>query len=160
VTKLYELTQNYMELLGMVDSLDEETFKDTLSAIEEALEDKVENTAKFVRCLDGDIEAIKAEEKRLADRRRALETKVGNCKSYLQEQLEFAGIDKIKRPTVTVSIQANPPSAFILDESLIPSDYMIAQAPTIDKRSILKALKEGEFIPGAEIKQSRSVRIR
>lgn len=158
--KLYELTQNYAQLLDMVDSLDEETFKDTLSAIEEALEIKVENTAKFVRCLDGDIEAIKLEEKRLADRRRSLETKVGNCKSYLQEQLEFAGIDKVKRPTVTVSIQANPPSILIRDESLIPTMYMVPVAPRIDKKAILQMLKEDEEVPGCEIQQLKSIRIK
>lgn len=158
--KLYELSSNFHQLLEMADSLDEETFRDTLSAIEEALEDKVENTAKFVRCLDGDIEAIKAEEKRLADRRKALETKVGNCKSYLQEQLEFAGIDKVKRATVTVSIQANPPSVLVKDESLIPSHYMIPVAPKLDKKAVLSFLKEGGEVPGCEIQQLRGLRIK
>jgi hypothetical protein len=59
----------------MADVLDEQTFQDTLQAIEEVLEDKVENIGKFVRCLDADIEAIKTEEKRLADKRKALENK-------------------------------------------------------------------------------------
>ncbi|MEH7255079.1 siphovirus Gp157 family protein [Neobacillus niacini] len=158
--KLYELTQNYAQLLELADSMDEEMFRDTLSSIEEALEDKVENTAKFVRCLDGDIEAIKAEEKRLADRRKALESKVSNCKIYLQEQLEFAGIDKVKRPTVTVSIQANPPSVLVKDESLIPSHYMVPVAPKLDKKAVLSFLKEGGEVPGCEIQQLRSLRIK
>jgi hypothetical protein len=158
--KLYELSQNYVQLLDLADGMDEEVFRDTLSSIEEALEEKVENTAKFVRCLDGDIEAIKAEEKRLADRRKALETKVSNCKTYLQEQLEFAGIDKIKRPTVTVSIQANPPSVLVKDESLIPSHYMVPVAPKLDKKAVLSFLKEGGEVPGCEIQQLRSVRIK
>jgi hypothetical protein len=158
--KLYELTQNYSQLLDLADSMDEEMFRDTLSSIEEALEEKVENTAKFIRCLDGDIEAIKAEEKRLADRRKALETKVSNCKTYLQEQLEFAGIDKIKRPTVTVSIQANPPSVEVADESLIPIEYMIPQPSKIDKKAILTDLKNGLWVEGCSMKQGRSVRIK
>jgi DNA mismatch repair ATPase MutS len=69
--KLYEISQNYSQLLDMADVLDEQTFQDTLQAIEEVLEDKVENIGKFVRCLDADIEAIKSEEKRLADKRKA-----------------------------------------------------------------------------------------
>ena len=158
--KLYELTQSYARLLDMADSLDEEMFRDTLQAIEEALEDKVENTAKFIRCLDSDIEAIKSEEKRLADRRKALETKVSNAKTYLQEQLEFAGIDKVKRPTLTVSIQANPPSVLVKDESLIPSHYMVPVAPKLDKKAILQFIKEGGEVPGCEMYQSRGVRIR
>jgi transcriptional regulator of heat shock response len=152
--KLYELSQNYVQLLELADSLDEETFKDTLSSLEEAIEDKVENVAKLVRCLDADIEAIKTEEKRLADKRKALENKVASVKEYVQHEMEVAGLNKVKRPTVTVSIQANPPSVDVMDESLIPSIYMVPQPSKIDKRAILTALKEGEFIPGAAIKQT------
>jgi hypothetical protein len=158
--KLYELSQNYIQLLELVDSLDEETFKDTLSSLEEAIEDKVENVAKLVRCLDVDIEAIKSEEKRLADKRKALENKVTSVKSYVQHEMEVAGLNKVKRPTVTVSIQANPPSVDVMDESLIPSIYMVPQPSKIDKRAILTALKEGEFIPGASIKQTVGVRFK
>jgi hypothetical protein len=158
--KLYELSQNYIQLLELADSLDEETFKDTLSSLEEAIEDKVENVAKLVRCLDVDIEAIKSEEKRLADKRKALENKVTSVKSYVQHEMEVAGLNKVKRPTVTVSIQANPPSVDVMDESLIPSIYMVPQPSKIDKRAILTALKDGEFIPGASIKQTVGVRFK
>jgi transcriptional regulator of heat shock response len=158
--KLYEISQNYSQLLDMVDVLDEETFRDTLQAIEEALEDKVENMAKFIRCLEADAKAIKEEEQRLADRRKALENRVSSVNEYLQNQMEVAGLDKVKRPTVTVSIQNNPPSVEIADESLIPSDYMIPQPSKIDKKSILSALKEGLVIEGCSMKQGRSVRIK
>jgi DNA repair exonuclease SbcCD ATPase subunit len=158
--KLYELSSNFRQLLDMADSMDEEVFRDTLSAIEETLEDKVENTAKFVRCLDGDIEAIKVEEKRLANRRKALESKVDNCKEYLFNQMEVAGLGKVKRPTVTVSIQLNNPSVEVLDESIIPSVYMLPQPATIDKKSILKDLKDGVIIDGCSLKRTRGLRIK
>jgi hypothetical protein len=160
MTALYELSQTRVQLLDMADSMDTEVFIDTLASIDEALEDKVENTAKLIRCLESDAEALKAEEKRLADKRKAIENKVSSIKEYLQHEMEFAGIDKIKRATVTVSIQLNPPSAEILDESIIPSSYLVPQPDKIDRKAILKALKEGEEIPGCEISQSRGLRIR
>jgi hypothetical protein len=158
--KLYEISTNYLQLLDMADSLDAEVFQDTLSAIEEALEDKVENVAKLVRCLEADIKAIKEEEQRLADRRKAVENKISGIKEYLQSQMEVAGLEKVKRPTITVSIQANPPSINILDESLIPSKFIIPQAPKISKKEILTAIKNGEEVFGVEVAQSRGVRIR
>ena len=158
--KLYDLSQSRIQLLDMADSMDTEVFLDTLAAIDEEIEDKVENTAKLIRCLESDIEVIKAEEKRLSDKRKALENKITGIKEYLQHEMEFAGVDKVKRPTLTVSIQLNPPSVCVMDESLIPSDYMIPVAPKIDKKAILKALKEGEEIFGCEIQQTRSVRIK
>ncbi|WP_108669518.1 siphovirus Gp157 family protein [Peribacillus acanthi] len=158
--KLYEMTTHYRQLLDMAEELDPEVFQDTLEAIEEEIEDKAENVAKLIRTLDSDIEVIKAEEKRLADRRKALENKIVSVKTYLQEQMEIAGIDKVKRPTLTISIQNNPPSVSVLDESLIPSNFIIPQPGKISKKDILAALKEGQFIPGAEIIQSKGVRIR
>jgi selenocysteine lyase/cysteine desulfurase len=106
----------------MADVLDEQTFQDTLQAIEEAFEDKTENMAKLIKCLEADCKAIKEEEQRLADRRKALENRVSNIKEYLFNQLEVAGVDKVKRPTITVSIQLNNPSVEVLDESIVPSD--------------------------------------
>lgn len=158
--KLYEISQNYSQLLDLADSMDETVFQDTLSAIEEALEDKVENIGKMIRCLEADAEAIKSEEKRLTDKRRAIENKIANIKGYVQHEMEVAGIDKVKRPTLTVAIQANPPSVFVKDESLIPSHYMIPSAPKLDKKAVLTFLKEGGEVPGCEIQQLRSVRIK
>jgi hypothetical protein len=158
--KLYQLTSNYFSVLDMAEDMDFDTLKDTLESIQEAIEDKAENVAKLIRCLEADAKAIKEEEQRMADRRKAIENKVANVKTYLQEQLEFAGLDKVKRPTITVSIQANPQSVLVKDESLIPSHYMIPVAPKLDKKAVLSFLKEGGEVPGCEIQQSRSVRIK
>ena len=158
--KLYELTADYNQVLLLAEDLDQETFQDTLAAIEEAIEDKAENMAKMIRCIEVDVNALKEEEKRLADRRKALENKVSGIKEYLQNQMEVAGIDKVKRPTLTVSIQNNPPSVEVTDESLIPTDYMVPQPDKIDKKAILTALKDGLIIEGCSMKQGRSVRIK
>lgn len=158
--KLYELSQSYSQLLDLADSMDMEVFQDTLSSIEEAIEEKAENIAKLIRCLESDAKAIKEEEERLATRRKALENKISGIKQYLFNQLEVAGLDKVKRPTVTVSIQLNPPSVDVIDEKLIPSEYRIPQDPKIDKKAILTALKDGLVIDGCSLKREKGLRIR
>ncbi|WP_050613289.1 siphovirus Gp157 family protein [Bacillus testis] len=160
MSKLYELTQGWKYISENAADLDPITLRDTLDAIEEAIDDKAENTAKLIRSLQGDIEAIKAEEKRLAERRKALENRVDSIKLYLQNQMEAVGLDKVKRPTVTVSIQNNPPSINVVDESLIPSEYMIPQPAKISKKDILSCIKGGGFVPGAEMTVTKGVRIR
>jgi predicted nuclease with TOPRIM domain len=157
--KLYELTTNYVSLMEMAEEMDATTLQDTLESIEEEIHDKAENIAKLVKNINADVDALKAEEKRLADRRKSLENKVTHLKGYLQDQLEVAGLDKVKRPTLTVSIQNNPPSVKVIDEKLL-SDYMIPVEPRLDKKAILTALKEGMEVSGAELVQGRSVRIR
>lgn len=158
--KLYDLTSDYAQLLDMAEQLDQDTFKDTLESIQESIEDKVENTAKLIKSIEADVTAIKAEEKRLKERRQALETKVDSIKGYLKEQLEKTGIDKVKRPTITVSIQNNPPKAEIVDEKTIPLTYKIPQPAKLNKKAILEAMKNGEKVPGAVLVQERGLRIK
>ena len=158
--KLYELAQNYAQLMEMAEEMESDALVDTLEALQDAIEDKAENIAKFIKNLEADAKIIKEEEQRLAERRRAIETKVDKLKTYLQEQLEIAGLQKVKRPTITVAIQNNPPSVEIADEKLIPSEFMIPQPAKVDKRAILERLKNGEEIPGCSLKQTKGVRIK
>ena len=158
--KLYELAQNYAQLLEMAEEMDTDAIVDTLSALQDAIEDKAENIAKLVKNLEADVKVIKEEEQRLAERRRVIEVKIERLKTYLQEQLEVAGLQKVKRPTITVSIQNNPPSVDLIDETLIPADFLIPQPAKVDKKSILERLKKGESVPGVTLKQTKGVRIR
>ena len=158
--KLYELAQNYAQLLEMAEEMESDALVDTLQSLEDAIEEKVENIAKLIRNLEADAKIIKEEEQRLAERRRAIEAKVDKLKMYLLEQLETAGLQKVKRPTITVAIQANPPSVDVIDETAIPIDFLIPQPAKVDKKSILERLKKGEAIPGAKLVQGRGVRIR
>jgi len=158
--KLYELAQNYAELLEIAEEIESDALVDTLEALQDAIEDKAENIAKIIKNLEADAKIIKEEEKRLAERRQSIEKKIDRLKQYLQEQLEVAGLQKVKRATITVAIQNNPPSVKVVDEKLIPSEYMIQQAPQVNKKVILSLLKEGQQIPGCELIQTKGVRIK
>ena len=158
--KLYELVQSYKQVQEMGDDLDQQTLLDTLDAINESIEDKAENTAKLIRSWEADVIAIKEEEKRLAERRKAVENRIQSLKMYLQIQMEMAGIETVKRPLISVSIRNNPPKVNILDESIIPSNYMITPKPTVSKKDIATALKNGEFVPGAELVREKGLMIK
>lgn len=158
--KLYELTHNWNQVQDIAEQLDAETLKDTLDSIEEEIESKVENTAKVVKNLEGDIEAVKSEMKRLSDKKSTLENNVKGIKRYLQEEMEKVGKDKIKGTLFSVGIQNNPQSLNVEDESHIPEGFFIEQAPKLDKKQLLKEMKDGLEVPGVEITQSRSLRIR
>lgn len=159
--KLYELTEIYKNIEEIMSDEDAnvETLEKALKEVEDGIENKAENIAKLIRHIDSDIDALRAEEKRLAQRRRALENKKKSIKDYLEMQLKAMEIDKVKTPLFTVSIQKNPPSVRIIDEDKIPEDYL-RYTKSISRRDVLQALKDGEEIPGAELKQTRSLRIR
>lgn len=161
--KLYELTEMYRNIQELIndDEVETEILESALNQIEGDINSKAENIAKLVRTIDGDINTLKEEEKRLATRRRALENKQKSIKNYLEIQLKTMEIDKVKTPLFTIALQKNPPSVNIVDENLIPDDFIKTETITsISKKDILDALKEGEEIPGTELKQTRSLRIR
>lgn len=161
--KLYELTeiyQNIWELIGD-DEADLDALEIALSQVEDTIEMKAESMAKLIKSIDGEATVLKEEESRLTKRRKALENKQSNIKSYLENQLRVMGIDKVKTPIFTVALQNNPPSVNVIDEDLIPEDYIkIVTTTSISKKDILEDLKLGLIIPGAEIKQGKSLRIR
>lgn len=160
--KLYELSESYTTLLEKIESgeLQAEDLKDTLEAIEEAIEMKVENIAKIVKATEGEAEIIKLEEKRLAEKRKALENSTQRLKQYAEDELIKTGIQKVKGKLFTIALQKNPPSVEVLNESDIPEDYFrIVTQKSIDKKSILEVLKAGDSVPGVSLKQTESLRI-
>lgn len=160
--KLYELAGIYNSLWALVEDeeMDLAQLEQAMQSVEGDIQEKAENMAKLIKQIDGDVTTIKAEIDRLAAKKKALENKKDGIKAYLEEQLGIAGIDKVKTPLFTVAMQNNPPSVNVVDESLIPKQYFIPQDPVLDRKAVMTALKEGQAVPGAEIKQGRSLRIR
>lgn len=160
--KLYDLAQNYLNLIDLMENpeVPEEMLKQSLAAINEDIEVKAENLCKVMRSIDVDINGLKEEEKRLSERRKALENKNEQLKRYLESTMLALNTKKIKGKVFTVSIQKNPSSVDITAEKDIPKEYLIPQPSTINRKAILEVLKSGGEVPGATIKQTEGLRIR
>ena len=160
--KLYEMTQAYKSIWDMVE--DEETdltqLEQALQSLEGDIKDKLDSMAQIVKGTLAEADYIKEEKKRLDTKKQALENKADRLKRYMQEQMELVGLDKVKGTHYTVGIQNNPPALNVVDESLIPKLFYIVPDPVLDKDTIKAMLKEGQEIPGVELKQGRSLRIR
>jgi hypothetical protein len=160
---LYELSQGYQNLLGMVDEESPDIdIINALTVIEGAIEVKAGNIAHIIKTLESEAINIKEEEKRLSLRRKARENTVTNMKQYLQDAMTQMGLDKIKTPTRTISIQVNPPAVQIIDEDVIPGKFLtlIPEHYEVNKKLISEALKAGEEVKGAELSRGKSLRIR
>ena len=155
---LYELSQNYLAVQEM--DLDEDILRDTLDSIEEAIEDKAENIAKWIRNLEADKKAFEEEEKRFKEKKQAADNRIKSLKLYLEDNMRLTGKTKFKAGFFSFAIQNNPPSVEVFDEALIPKQFLIAQPVKIDRAGIKELLKAGEEVPGAELKQTEGLRIR
>lgn len=156
---LYELTEQAARLYDLLQSeeIDEQTYSDTLEAMETA--EKVESYCKIIKQFQNDIEMYKNEVDRLTARKKAAENAVARMKDALLLFMQQTGQSKIKAGTFAVST-ATTQAVNITDEKAIPCNYLVEQPPKIDKTSIKKALKDGEAVEGAELINNTGVRIR
>ena len=69
MTSIYELNKDYAELSAMLEAAETEeeiqAIQDTLEMINVSIEEKLENTAKYMINVEADIQGIKAEIDRL-----------------------------------------------------------------------------------------------
>jgi hypothetical protein len=144
MAKLYKLTQNYNNLLELVDNPDvpTEMLEESLNSIDDEIDTKAENIAKVIKSIESDIEG-----------------RIDNLKEYVEGSMRAVGKEKIRGKVFTLGIQKNAPSVDIIDEDVIPEQYFITKKE-LSKKDILVALKKGEEVPGAAVKQTESLRIR
>lgn len=155
--QLYELTEMYLNLKDM--DIEEGDLNSALENIDDEIETKADNIAKVLRDFDGDIEALKSEEERLAKKRKAIENRQRQLKEYLQNAMLVLDKRKFKTELFSFNIQKNAPSLKILDESKIPEDYYKIEKK-LNKNDLKEAVKNGLFEDAAELVQTESLRIR
>ena len=109
------------------------------------------------------IDAMKTEEKRISEQRKALENRLTKFKEYVKECMEQCGATKIETSLGTLAVAKNPISVEIVNEDEIPSEYKQEVVTTkVDKKAISDNFKAtGEIIAGVKINtQNTSLRIK
>ena len=165
MSTLYQLTDDYMELLELAEDpdTDPQAFADTLEGIEGAIEDKADNYAKVICTLEADAAACDAEAKRLRNKKQTIENNIKRMKSALQFAMRMTGKTKFKTALFTFGIRKNPASV-VIDAANVrdfPEQYIIESEPILDKLALKDALKAGEDLTGlCHLEQSESLRIR
>ncbi len=159
--KLYELTENYNNLLELLDrdDIDPQIIKDALNSVGDDIDTKADNIVKLIKSLKAEEAALQAEIANLASRRQASANKADRLKSYLTEQIALVGRDSIGK-LHQARLQNNPPSVLVEDLTAIPQDYWKPAEPTLDRQAILKLLKAGQEVAGAKMVQGQSLRVK
>lgn len=155
--KLFELTGAFNQVADMLEFDSENAaIIDTLESIDLAIEEKADGYAKLIRNQEASSKAFDEEIKRMRERKQAIDNNVKRMKLSLQNAMVEIGKTKFKTDLFSFNIQKNQPSVEIIDESLIPDEFKKVKIE-FDKAAIKKAEEE---VPGVEIKQSESLRIR
>lgn len=131
------------------------------------LDNKIENIGLFIKNLEAEVEMLKKEENNLKHRRQTAENKIESLKRYLNGYLQAVyprDEDRAKwkfktakvvlgyRKSNTVEIS----NLAELDEKFIKTKT----ETTVDKMAIKDAIKKGEEVKGAYIKQNLNFSIK
>lgn len=86
---LFDLSVDYQQVYNLIaEQEDEQILKDTLTSINDAIEDKADGYVAVIRTLESDNKAIDEEVKRLRQRKTSNQNGVKLLKESLQEVME------------------------------------------------------------------------
>lgn len=145
MSNLYELTADLLKLQELLEEgeLDAETLADAMSYTKEELAYKLEGYCKVISNIENSIAGLKAEEERMASRRKAMENNIKNMKARMLDAMIATDTKKVEGELFTVSTRRNTP-AVVMDVNYIedvPERYLIPQDPKIDRKLIAEDLK-------------------
>lgn len=158
MSNLFELNDTYRQL---VDSdLEGQALIDTLEAIQDEREVKLDYIATMIDELKSDVEWAKERRVELLDKQRATERKAKSLMDYLTEALDDAGIKKVQTKNHILKPRNYRASVVVKKIDDLPAEY-IREKNTVsaDKTALYKALKAGVDVPGAELKPNRGTQI-
>ncbi len=169
MASIYEITNQFPFLRTLEESgeIDSEAIKGALEVAKDELADKLEDYCKVIKNFEAEIAGLKAEEKRLKEKRQVKENAIDRMKeamkSALETALEGSPDKKMTCGTFTCAIQKNPESVILDVEDLefIPEAYLKFNEPEIDKAKMKEDLKAGKNLDGlAHLESSTSLRIK
>ena len=151
---LYQIDAEILKLIDFEtgEVLDEAQFEE----LAVAKEVKIENTLLFIKNLTAEAAAIKEEEKALAERRKAKESKAENLKEYVSRFLDGS---KFETSRVAASFRKSE-SLEISEGAKIPEEYMRYKEPEVNKADLKKAVKAGLELEGVQIIEKLNMQIK
>jgi hypothetical protein len=155
--KLYEMTEQYASALEDLKDFDPQTIEDSLAVLSDDINDKARNVVAYTLNQDSDIEQLKAFEKKIADKRKALENSRDSLRDYLKFnmiRLQITSIEALDK-SFTAKIQKSPGRKLVIDGE-VPKKYTYTETKT-DTAAIKKALQNGEDIGFAHLEMSPDI---
>lgn len=159
---LYEINQ------AILDTIDPETGEiidvEKLSELQMEREQKLEGVALWIKNLNAEAEAYKAEKEAFAEREKAAKNKSESLKKWLSYALNG---EKMSTPKVAISFRKSE-SVEIEDEERVITfaqkngrdDLLSYTAPTVNKSAIKAVIKTGKEIPGAVLVEKQNISIK
>jgi hypothetical protein len=155
MASLYEIDKSILECIDretgeMIDP-------DRLETLFMERNQKIENVALWIKNLQSDALAFKAEKEAFAEREKAANAKIEQLKKYLAQALDG---QKFSTGKCAVSFRRSE-QVEVLDETIIPRAYMVETVTyKPDKKLIKEMLKDGEQVSGCQLIENLNPQIK
>lgn len=160
---LYQIEQEYLQLAEILISNGGETTEELETALainKENLETKATNYGFVCKELDAHNAIIKGEIDRLKALMTAREKTADKLRSNISAAMQLYGFEKIESPVMKLSFRKSETVEFD-DSAAIPAKFITEKVTeSIDKTAIKAAIKSGEAVPGAYIKEHQNLQIK
>lgn len=155
MASLYEIDKAILECIDLETGEIIDT--DKFDELQIDRSDKLENVALWYKNLLSEAQAYRAEKDAFAEKQKRAERKAESLKNYLDSALRGQKFDTVK---VSITYRKST-SVEIVDQSKLPETYLkVVTTATPDKTEIAKALKVGEVVEGAELKENQNIQIK
>ena len=162
---LYDIDNMVYTVLENGLIFDEETGEvlfdeENLTELELERNKKLEAVALYIKSLEAEAEAMKAEAKKLADRREAKERKAERLLSYISNSMHALGDTKLETAKVALSFRKSE-AVEVYDPVLLPAEFTKTKTTvTPDKTAIKAAIKAGQEVAGATLEIKKNLQIK
>ena len=164
MASIYQLTDSYKQLQQIIED-GAEGLEEVLAGMQGDVETKLDNYAMVLKNIQADVDALKAEEKRLKDRRISLENSIVKMKQAMSDALETIEPDaktgKKKVKTEKFTFYFTERSSTKYDETKLPAYLLTEQKQYVpDKERIEQELEKGIEIPGVITTTNKALAMR
>lgn len=170
-TTLYEISDRYLGFMELVNSgeiEDPQAITDTLDAIQQEFDQKVDNIACLFKSLSAEADAIEAEAKRLQDRAKYKRNVCDRLKAYVAANMQAIGQEKFENERTRVSFTRSKALDITDEDALYGSleaagrlDLVrIVTERKFDKTAIKKEIAGGAELEGATVRENRNLQIK
>lgn len=157
---LFELNQAYKDLETR-DDLEIEVLADTLEAIADEREVKLDNVATWIEKNKMQIDWLAEKVRDLQGKKTSLINLNKSLQGYMTQSLDDAGIKELQ--TENHILKPRNYKASVVVDSLddLPEEFKQTKTEvTADKKELYKVLKDGQEVPGAYLKPNRGTVIK
>ena len=172
MTKLYEITQEYSDVLEAIAQVFEanpdldETAKQTiltenLSSVQHDFQSKAFALAGYILNLKLEHANVKELADRFTKRSRGLDKTITQLNDYLLQQMQQVNVPKLSNRWLTIQIKNNPCKVIIEDETLLSDAFKTTEVTIkVNKSVISEQLKAGAIVLYAHLESSQRLDIK